>query len=80
MKENTAHVVIGIIIGVGLSVLIKFLCPLLPTFDITPYYPQMEIINSYCEKYTSKNIAEFGVILLIIIPSIIFVVRERKKK
>lgn len=32
----------------------------------------------FCEKYTSKNIAEIGVILLLVIPMTIFVIKERK--
>ena len=80
MKESTAYIVIGVIIGIGLSIGLYVLYPLLPTFDFTPYYPQLEIINGYCEKYTTKNIAEIGVILLVIIPLAIFVIRERNRK
>lgn len=80
MKENTAYVIIGVIIGITLSIGLYVLYPLLPTVDFTPYYPQLEIINGYCEKYTTKNIAELGVILLIVIPMAIFVIRERNRK
>ena len=77
MKESTGNIIIGVIIGIGLSIGLYVLYPLLPTFDLTPYYPQLEIINGYCEKYTTKNIAELGVIMLIFIPMVIFVIRER---
>lgn len=80
MKESIIYVVIGVIIGVVLSIGLYVLYPLLPTFDFTPYYPQLEIINGYCEKYTTKNIAELGLILLLVIPMAIFVIRERNRK
>lgn len=80
MKESTAYIVIGVIIGIGLSIGFYVLYPLLPTFDFTPYYPQLKIINGYCEKYTTKNIAELGLISLIVIPIAIFVIRERNRK
>lgn len=40
----------------------------------------LEIINYYCEKFTTKNIAEIGVILIIVIPMAIFIMRERRRK
>ena len=80
MKENVAYIIIGVIIGIGLSIGLYVLYPLLPTFDFTPYYPQLERINYYCEKYTTKNIAELGIILMIVIPTAIFVIRERNHK
>ena len=80
MKESTAYIIIGVIIGIGLSMGLYVLYPLLPTFNFTSYYPQLEIINDYCEKYTTKNIAELGIILLIIIPMSVFVIRERNRK
>lgn len=80
MKESRAYIIIGVIIVVFLSIGLYFLHPLLPTFDFTPYYPQLEIINSYCEKYTTKNIVELVVILLIVMPIIIFVIKERNRK
>lgn len=80
MKESIAYIVIGVIIGIGLSIGLYVLYPLLPTFDFTLYYPQLEKINYYCVKYTTKNIAEIGIILLIVIPMTIFVIRERRRK
>ena len=80
MKESIVYIVIGVIIGIGLSIGLYVLYTLLPTFDFTPYYPQLEKINYYCEKYTTKNIAEIGIIILILIPMAIFVIRERRRK
>lgn len=80
MKENIIYIVIGVIIGIGLSIGLYVLYPLLPTFDFTSYYPQLEIINGYCEKYTTKNIAELAVIMFIVILMAIFVIRERNRK
>ena len=37
-------------------------------------------INHYCEKYTTKNILEIGIIILIIIPMVIFVIKERRRE
>jgi hypothetical protein len=37
------------------------------------------IINYYCEKITTKNILEIGIILSILIPFIIFIVIERNR-
>lgn len=80
MKESTAYIIIGVIIGIGLSTGLYVLYPLLPTFDFTPLFPYLIAINGYCEKYTTKNIAELGLILLIVIPMAIFVIRERNRK
>jgi hypothetical protein len=37
-------------------------------------------INDFCEKYTTKNIAEIGVILMVVIPIVIFIIKERRRK
>jgi len=56
------------------------LYPLLQSFYFSLYYPILKNINYYCEKYTTKNIAELSVILLIVISTAIFVIRERNRK
>jgi hypothetical protein len=80
VKSSIRHIAIGIIIGICLSIGSYYLYLLLPAFDFTPYYPQLKIINGYCEKYTTKNIAEIGAILLLFIPIVIFVIKERNSR
>jgi len=38
----------------------------------------LEQINYWCEMITTKNIVEVGAILLILIPTVIFIIRERQ--
>lgn len=79
-KENKAYLLIGILVGILLSVIFILIYPLLPTFDLEPYYPFLERLNYYCEKYTTKNILELAFILPILISVILFIIKERKRK
>lgn len=74
------YYLLGILSGLILYKLIYVLYTLLLLVDFTPLYPYLININYYCEKYTTKNIAEIGIILLITIPTAIFVIKERKRK
>lgn len=79
-KENKTHLLIGILVGIILSVIFILILPFLSTFDLEPYYPLLERINYYCEKYTTKNILELAFILPILILVAIFIITERKRK
>ena len=77
---KTGHYILGILSGLILYKLIYVLYTLLLLVDLTPLYPYLIVINDFCEKYTTKNIAEIGFILLITTPMAIFVIRERRRK
>jgi uncharacterized membrane protein len=77
---KTGYYLFGILSGLILYKLIYVLYTLLLLVDFTPLYPYLININYYCEKYTTKNIAEIGFILLITIPMAIFVIKERRRK
>ena len=77
---KTGYYILGILSGLILYKLIYVLYTLLLLVDFTPLFPYLIDINDFCEKYTTKNIAEIGVILLIVIPMAIFVIRERRHK
>ena len=72
--------ILGILSGLILYKLIYVLYTLFLLVDFTPLFPYLIVINDFCEKYTTKNIAEIGVILLIVIPMAIFVIKERRRK
>ena len=77
---KTGYYILGILSGLILYKLIYVLYTLLLLVDFTSLYPYLIDINDFCEKYTTKNIAEIGVILLILIPMAIFVIKERRRK
>ena len=77
---KTGHYILGILSGLILYKIIYVLYTLLLLVDFTPLFPYLIDINDFCEKYTTKNIAEIGVILLIVIPMAIFVIKERRRK
>lgn len=77
---KTGYYILGILSGLILYKLIYVLYTLLLLVDFTPLLPYLIVINHFCEKYTTKNIAEIGVILLIVIPMAIFVIKERRRK
>lgn len=77
---KTGYYLLGILSGLILYKLIYVLYTLLLLVDFTPLYPYLININDFCEKYTTKNIAEIGFILLLTIPMAIFVIKERKRK
>jgi ABC-type antimicrobial peptide transport system permease subunit len=79
MLKKEVYVFIGSIIGFCLGLGFNFMIKLLMSFDFSPYYTQIETINNFCEKYTTKNIVELLIILLILIPAILFVVKERNR-
>ena len=74
------YYILGILSGLILYKLIYVLYTLLLLVDFTPLYPYLIDINYYCEKYTTKNIAEMSIILLIVMPIAIVVIKERKRK
>ena len=78
--NKTGYYILGILSGLILYKIIYVLCTLLLFVNFTPLFPYLIVINDFCEKYTTKNIAEIGVILLIIIPIAIFVIKERRRK
>lgn len=78
--NKTGHYIFGIISGLILYKLICVLYTLLLLVDFTPLYPYLIAVNDFCEKYTTKNIAEISVILLLVIPMAIFLIRERRQK
>lgn len=78
--NKTGYYILGILSGLILYKLIYVLYTLLLLFDFTPLYPYLIDINDFCEKYTTKNIAEIGIILLIVVPIAIFVIKERRRK
>ena len=78
--NKTRYYILGILSGLILYKLIYFLYTLLLLVDFTPLFPYLIAINDFCEKYTTKNIAEIGVILMIVIPIAIFVIKERRRK
>jgi hypothetical protein len=75
--NNTGHYILGIISGLMLYKLIYVLYTLSLLVDFTPLYPYLIKINDFCEKYTTKNIAEIGFILLIASPMAIPVFKKR---
>jgi uncharacterized membrane protein len=77
---KTRYYLFGILSGLILYKLIYVLYALLLLVDFTPLFPYLIAINDFCEKYTTKNIAEIGVILMIVIPIAIFVIKERRRK
>ena len=77
---KTGYYILGILSGLIIYKIIYVLYTLLLLVDFTPLSPYLIAINDFCEKYTSKNIAEIGVILLILIPMTIFVIKERRRK
>jgi len=77
---KTEYYILGILSGLILYKLIYVLYTLLLLVDFTPLHPYLIDINYYCEKYTTKNIAEIGFILLLTIPIAIFVIKERRHK
>ena len=77
---KTRYYLFGILSGLILYKLIYVLYALLLLVDFTPLYPHLANINYYCEKYTTKNIAEICVILLIVTPIAILVIKERRRK
>ena len=77
---KTGYYILGILSGLILYKIIYVLYALLLLVDFTPLFPYLIAINGFCEKYTTKNIAEIGVILLIVIPMAIFVIKERRRK
>lgn len=77
---KTGYYILGILSGLILYKLIYVLYTLLLLVDFTPLLPYFIIVNDFCEKYTTKNITEIGVIFLIIIPIAIFVIKERRRK
>lgn len=77
---KTGYYVLGILSGLVLYKLIYVLYTLLLLVDFTPLFPYLTVINDFCEKYTTKNIAEIGVIILIVIPIAIFVIKQRRSK
>jgi len=72
--------ILGVISGLIMYKLIYFLYTLLLLVDFTSLIPYLININYYCEKFTSKNIAEVGIIILLIIPIILILLNERKRK
>jgi hypothetical protein len=40
----------------------------------------LKAINDFVEKYTTKNIVELGIILIIFILFVIYVILERRRK
>mgnify|MGYP000091143093 FL=1 len=78
--NKTRYYILGILSGLILYKIIYVLYTLLLLVDFTPLYPHLVNINYYCEKYTTKNIAEIGFILLLTIPIAIFVIKERRHK
>jgi len=38
----------------------------------------LELINEWCIRLTTKNILEVGIILLIVIPFVIIIIKERR--
>jgi len=78
--NKTGYYILGILSGLILYKLIYVLYTLLLLVDFTPFIPYLIEINDFFEKYTTKNIAEIGVILLIVIPMAIFVIKERRRK
>ena len=77
---KTGYYLLGMLSGLILYKLIYVLYTLLLLVDFTPLYPYLININDFCEKYTTKNIAEIGFILTLTIPIAIFVIKERKRK
>lgn len=77
---KTGYYILGILSGLVLYKIIYVLYTLLLLVDFTPLFPYLIDINDFCEKYTTKNIAEIGVVLLIAIPMAIFVIKERRRK
>jgi len=78
--NKTGYYIFGILSGLILYKLIYVLYKLLLLVDFTPLIPYLIEINDFCEKYTTKNIAEVVIILLIVIPMAIFVIKERRRK
>ena len=78
--NKIGYYIVGILSGFILHKLIYVLYTLLLLVNFTPIQHYLIYINYYCEKYTTKNIAEIGVILLIVIPMAIFVIKEQKRK
>ena len=77
---KAGYYILGILSGLILYKLIYVLYTLLLLVDFTPLHPYLIVINDFCEKYTTKNIAEISVILLIAMPIAIFVIKERRRK
>jgi len=77
---KTGYYLFGILSGLILYKLIYVLYTLLLLVDFTSLFPYLNNINYYCEKYTTKNIAEIVFILLLTIPIAIFVIKERRRK
>jgi len=77
---KTGYYILGIISGLILYKLIYVLYTLLLLVDFTPLYPHLIDVNNFFEKYTTKNIAEIGIILSMVIPMAIFVIKERRRK
>lgn len=78
--NKTRYYILGILSGLILYKIIYVLYTLLLLVDFTPLFPYLNSINYYCEKYTTKNIAEICVILLIVTPIAILVIKERRRK
>ena len=70
---------LGILSGLVLYKAMSILIRLLGRIDFSSILHYLEIINKWSIKLTTKNIAEIGIILLIVIPVSIFVIKERRR-
>ena len=72
--------ILGTITGATIFNTFKISLTYLENIDYRPLYPYLIVMNEWSIFLTTKNIAELGIILILVIPMIIFVIVERRKK